>query len=210
MRSPGSGSLALRLADGLGPGPVPQLAPGLGRHSRMVSRESKGASGSPRRTRFDSAAARDLYYFAGGNSPPRRRLPVGERRGPGPVMTDLSTAPSTRLFTLFDSAIYVDTASGELRHGALETSPANAALVAEPGARRAGRIMHLSDGAYHPVVCRMEGSKLLADAPSGDDGGTLLEVVALERGLLGLRAGGHFLCGEPDGRLTLSRTACSL
>jgi len=125
-------------------------------------------------------------------------------------MTDLSTAPSARLFTLFDSAIYLDTASGELRHGALDTSPANAVLVAEPGAPLSGRIMHLSDGGYHPVACRMEGSRLLADAPSGDDGGTLLELVVLERGLLGLRAGGHFLCGEPDGRLTLSRTACSL
>jgi hypothetical protein len=127
-------------------------------------------------------------------------------------MTDLSTAPRAFLFTPFGNAFHID-ASGELRHGASEESPPNAALVAAPspdGAGRWGRITYLSDGTYRPIVCRMEESRLAAGPQVGDGGETLLELVPLERGLLGLRAGGLFLCGEPDGRLTLSRTVCSL
>jgi glycosyltransferase involved in cell wall biosynthesis len=38
----------------------------------------------------------------------------------------------------------------------------------------------------------------------------MLTVVELERGLLGMEANGTFLCAEPDGRVTLSKSWCSL
>ena len=53
------------------------------------------------------------------------------RRGSGGSMSDLSTAPRARLFTAFGTVLYVDVASGELRHGPIESSPANAVFVAD-------------------------------------------------------------------------------
>ena len=38
----------------------------------------------------------------------------------------------------------------------------------------------------------------------------MLTVVELERGLVGMEANGTFLCAEPDGRVTLSKSWCSL
>jgi hypothetical protein len=38
----------------------------------------------------------------------------------------------------------------------------------------------------------------------------MLTVVDLERGLVGLEANGTFLSAEPDGRITLSKSWCSL
>ena len=47
-------------------------------------------------------------------------------------MSDLSTSPRARLITAFGTVLYVDGASGELWHGPIESSPANAVFVADP------------------------------------------------------------------------------
>ncbi len=60
-------------------------------------------------------------------------------------MSDLSAAPRTRLLTAFGTVLYVDVPSGELRHGPVESSPANALFVADPSParlRRRGWLMH--------------------------------------------------------------------
>ena len=48
-------------------------------------------------------------------------------------MTELSTLPHARLLTAFGTVLFVDVASGELRHGPMESSPVNTLFVADPG-----------------------------------------------------------------------------
>lgn len=55
------------------------------------------------------------------------------------IMSDLSMAPRARLFTAFGTALYIDVASGELRHGPIETSPANAVFVVDLSSARPHR-----------------------------------------------------------------------
>ncbi len=98
----------------------------------------------------------------------------------------------TRLLTAFGTVVHVDPASGELRHGPIESSPANAWFVAEPGSRgphRLGRLVH----------------------DPGDDSGApmTLELIPLERGLVALAAGGRFLSANPEGRVALAAPLCS-
>ena len=50
-------------------------------------------------------------------------------------MSDLASAPPARLVTAFGTVLYVDAASGELRHGPFGSSPVNAVFVADPGSR---------------------------------------------------------------------------
>lgn len=103
---------------------------------------------------------------------------------------------------------------GELRHGPIDTSPANAVFAADAGSTDAGRrgwLVHGSDDAGEKIVCladrclslsRIEGSGASA-AP------TLLDLVPLERGLIALTAGGHFLCAQRDGSLHFQNSWCS-
>ena len=60
-------------------------------------------------------------------------------------MNNLSALPPARLFTAFGTVLYVDAASGELRHGPVETSAANAYFVADRGSpepRQRGWLVH--------------------------------------------------------------------
>lgn len=130
-------------------------------------------------------------------------------------MTDPSGAPApARLFTNWGTVLHVDDATGELRHGPSAGSPANAVFNAEraaAGARR-GWLEHDRDGAREPIVCLPERS-LTVSGSGGKDKGTgptLLEIVPLERGLIALRSGNLFLCAEPAGQITLSRSVCGL
>src|SRR5579871_4690988 len=95
----------------------------------------------------------------------------------------MTNKPPARLFTTFGTALYLDP-SGELRHGPIDSSPDNAALVADKGA---------------VGLAAKDGSLL-----------TRLDVVPLERGMFALTTAGRFVCAEPDGRVSLSRTGCSL
>jgi glycosyltransferase involved in cell wall biosynthesis len=126
-------------------------------------------------------------------------------------MSDPSGRRETRLFTTLGTAVFVDATTGELHHGSLDESPANAVFVTEPGTVRSGRIMQHSDGAYRPILCGPEGCRVLGDAPASESlAGTRLEIVPLERGLIAVKSDDLFLCAEPGGRLSLSRTLCSL
>lgn len=130
-------------------------------------------------------------------------------------MIDLTATPPARIYTSWGTVLYVDGASGQLRHGPIETSPENAVIAAEPapaGASRWGRIVHTASGVCEAIVCRAERSLCASRADRIDDEGqaTLLELVALDRGLVALRADGQFLCAEPSGAITLSRSMCSV
>jgi hypothetical protein len=118
-----------------------------------------------------------------------------------------SATPSNRLFTSHGTVLYVDPA-GELRHGPADSSPINASLVSD-GAY--GQIICEAAGARQPIVCLLDRCQTLesANRRDGPFTPTILEVVPLKPGAVGLKAGGVFLCAEADGRVTLSRPVCS-
>jgi hypothetical protein len=120
----------------------------------------------------------------------------------------MSDRPPSRLFTTFGTVLYVD-ASGELRHGSIESSPANALLVAHTS----GEAVWLTakDGdARRVIVCSDERCQVSSsDVSEPFEREVALELLPLERGLIALRAAGRFLCADPDGRVSLSRPACS-
>jgi glycosyltransferase involved in cell wall biosynthesis len=121
----------------------------------------------------------------------------------------------TRLFTTWGTVLYVDGVSGELRHGPIGSSPANAVFAPElpvSAGGAVGRLAYDRSGACEPLFCH-DGRLLTAFASAGKAGGatpTQLQLMPLERGLIALKAGGIYLCADPDGRITLSRSACSL
>jgi len=120
-----------------------------------------------------------------------------------------------RLFTMLGTVLHVDVASGELRHGTIQTSPRNVVFIPAPTpaeAPRRGSIAHQSGKSCEPIVCLTEHSWSVGSGRLGATTGmpTVFQIVQLERGLVGLRSGGLFLCAEPDGRVTLSRQVCSV
>jgi hypothetical protein len=128
-------------------------------------------------------------------------------------MMDLSGAPRARLFTVFGTALYVDVASGCLRHGPAESSPANAVFVAEPGwgqPHRTGRLMRDKGHSLEPIACLSGSCQTVSVMESGPNmaAGTLLEL-HLERGLIALTAQELFLMADPSGAVSLSRPVCS-
>ena len=128
-------------------------------------------------------------------------------------MNDLSTAPRARLITALGTVLYFDVASGELRHGPIESSPANAVFAADSssaGPRYRGWLMHDADGSCELLVCHAD--RCHATSQSGANGSalpTVLELIQLERGLIAFKAGDFFLSAIPDGRISLSAPVCS-
>jgi glycosyltransferase involved in cell wall biosynthesis len=128
-------------------------------------------------------------------------------------MMDLSGAARARLFTVFGTVLYVDIASGHLRHGPVESSPANALFVA-PGwgqSHRRGWLMQDKGGSLEPIVCLSGSCQTVSGMESVPNmaAGTLLELIPLERGLIALTAEEWFLTAEPNGAVSLSRPVCS-
>jgi hypothetical protein len=123
-------------------------------------------------------------------------------------MVSESAVPPPRLFTTHGTVLYVDPASGELRHGPIEGSPANARLVSD-GAH--GQIMYETAGSLRQIVCLADRSQTTEGGGSsnGPATPTVFELVPLHQRWIGLRAEGIFVCAEPDGRVTLSREVCS-
>jgi hypothetical protein len=129
-------------------------------------------------------------------------------------MTDLSKAPRTRLSTTFGTVLYVDGASREVRHGAIDSSRANAVLVASESPHegsQTGWLMYDAAGVLHPIVCSGGGCWA---ASSSAGAATFVtpspfQIVRLDYERIGLRSGSFYLCAEADGRITLSRTVCS-
>src|SRR5262249_51206835 len=104
---------------------------------------------------------------------------------------------------------YVDYASGELRHGPPDSSPINANLLLN-GAH--GQLVCDATGSRQPIVCLLDRCQTVESANRRGGGpftSTMLDVVPLEAGTVGLKAGGVCLCAEADGRVTLSRPVCS-
>ena len=125
-------------------------------------------------------------------------------------MTEPLNSPCARLFTTWGTALYVDAASGELRHSAIESCPPNALLVDDPSSGGDSRLVWLvydAGGVRHPMVCSSEGSRSVFGAATAP---RPLQLVPLKRGMIGLRSGDRYLCAERDGRVTLSRAWCSL
>lgn len=130
-------------------------------------------------------------------------------------MIDLS-GPRAHLLTAFGTALYVDAASGELRHGPLQSSAANAWFAAEPtrtGSRHRGWLIHdpAAGGTAAPIACLEDGSRTISRPGAGDDPAlpTALELIPLERGLVAFAAGDRFLSALPDGRVCLATSRCS-
>jgi hypothetical protein len=115
--------------------------------------------------------------------------------------------PALRILTHHGTILYVDENTGELRHGDLATSPANATFA---GGEPTGEIVHESGGDRRPIAARPGGCWVV----DSEDGGrpsatpTAFARVAGDSERVGLTAGGTFLCAEPDGRVTLSRSEC--
>ena len=87
-------------------------------------------------------------------------------------MNDTSTARPARLITVFNTTLYFDVASGELRHGPVESSPRNAAFVADPSLPspcRKGHLAYVSGKSYQPIVCR--AGRCEAATRTGSDNG---------------------------------------
>jgi hypothetical protein len=129
-------------------------------------------------------------------------------------MSDLSIAPRARLFTLFGTVLYVHVASGEIRHGAIDTSPANAMFAADPssaGPHRRGWLMYDAGSSRELIVCLADccHSVSRSEGGGGSASPTVLDLIPLERGLIAFKAGDFFLSAPPDGRIRLSGPECS-
>jgi glycosyltransferase involved in cell wall biosynthesis/predicted O-methyltransferase YrrM len=130
----------------------------------------------------------------------------------GRNMIDLTGGPGTRLLTAFGTALYVDVGSGELRHGPMESSPANALFVADPsapGPNRRGWLVHDLSVAREQIACLPDRCRTIAGMEAANAAPTMLELIPLERGLIALAAGGSFLSATPDGGISLSTKRCS-
>jgi hypothetical protein len=118
-----------------------------------------------------------------------------------------------RVLTCFGTQLYLDPASGELRHGEAGTVPAN--VVLEPdsmseSSRRNVRLVYTAGGRQGDIDCRDDRCRPASvEAMSGAAGGAImLDMVALERGLFALSARGKFLMAEPGGQVALRAPVC--
>ena len=117
------------------------------------------------------------------------------------------SAESPRLFTTHGTVLYVDSTSGELRHGPLNGSPANAELVSD-GTH--GQIVYEGPGSLSPIFCLADRSTTI-DSAAKCDGAitpTVFQLVPFHQRWVGLKAEGFFLSALPDGRLTLTGPIC--
>ncbi|UCI29384.1 glycosyltransferase family 25 protein [Mesorhizobium sp. B4-1-4] len=129
-------------------------------------------------------------------------------------MIELSTLPRARLFTAFGTVMYVEPFTGELRHGPVESSPANAFFELgnnSGGTNRLGRLIYAVGGSAEPIDCYPDTcfsvSQSRRDNRSIDP--TTFELIPLERGLLTLKSRGLFLSAIPDGHVRLAASVCS-
>ena len=115
----------------------------------------------------------------------------------------------TRLFTSHGTVMFIDTLSGELRHGPLESSPSNVVLVRE-GERARLKFVGIED--QQDVACLPEYSAIVSSEKVRRQAaiatGSVFTYVPGAGEEFGLTQGGQFLSAESDGRITLSRSVC--
>ncbi|TPL79946.1 glycosyltransferase family 4 protein [Mesorhizobium sp. B2-3-14] len=129
-------------------------------------------------------------------------------------MNEPSHLPRTRLFTAFGTVLYVEPFTGELRHGPIESSPANAFLEpgkSSQGKSRQGQLIYTVDSTPEPIVCYPHACLTVSQSQLQDRATdpTPLELITLERGLLTLKSSGLFLSAIPDGQIRLIAPVCS-
>lgn len=121
-------------------------------------------------------------------------------------MTDryCQIASHTWLFTSHGTVIFVDTTSGELRHGPLETNPPNVVLVRE-GER--ARLRFVGSTGPQEITCQLEysaivGSERQRSSETAATVGSEFTYVPTNGEEFGLTEHGQFLSAEPGGRMT--------
>jgi hypothetical protein len=127
-------------------------------------------------------------------------------------LSNLSAVRPVRLFTAFGTVVYVDSASGELRHGPLETSPGNAGFVADAsqaGPHHQGWLMHDTGRGHELIACASDCCQTVSQAGERPAAPTMLELIPLERGLIAFRAKELFLSAAPEGTIRLSAPTCN-
>jgi hypothetical protein len=129
-------------------------------------------------------------------------------------MIDLSDAPRTHVLTTWGTILYVDAASGELRHGPVDSFSANAVFVADQSSEEdswRGWLMHDLGETLEAITCLAENSWAASSVQliDGTLSPTRLKLTLLEFGRISLESDNFYLCAEPSGRITLSRTVCS-
>jgi hypothetical protein len=126
-------------------------------------------------------------------------------------------APRTRVFTSSGTVLYIEKQSGQLRHGGLADSPTNtlALFVSDSSPFEGcwvGWLMHDTISGLQPITCTADGCWSLGGTDTAVPSATptVLQLIPLEQGVVGIQSGGRYLCAEPDGRVSLSRPKCSL
>ena len=120
-------------------------------------------------------------------------------------MIDKAAPSLMRIYTAHDLVVYVDETTKELRHGPPEICPANAFFKLED---LSGEIVFLFGDHELPVDDRGDdGLAARVDRPPAFKP-TKFEIIEVEYGLAGLRAGSHFLAAEPNGRIVTNRGHC--
>jgi FkbM family methyltransferase len=109
----------------------------------------------------------------------------------------------SQLITAHGTAIFADPKTGALRHGSRQAVPANVWLIRDRGG---ARLSAFRDGQEISIACSPQAPFPAGVAPNNP--ATQFELVNPSTGGIALRAHGHFLCAEADGRVTLSRPAC--
>jgi hypothetical protein len=124
-----------------------------------------------------------------------------------------------RLYTTHGTVLYVDEASGELRHGPLSHSPENVYFT---GDTTHGRIVHRAGDETYAIACGAESCTSLGVRADWDGRsrrlaifdrvpvarGFALDETLMTNNLVGLNAGDHYLTAELDGRIVLNRRKC--
>jgi hypothetical protein len=120
-----------------------------------------------------------------------------------------------RMFTTHGTVVYFDEGSGLLRHGNIAQSPANAFFL--PGKTGCHIVQTISESANNPTgLIALNVTRNGSRNPDDSADPTTIERVEVypkitnHKTLVGLRSGGHFVCAEGDGRITLNRERCGL
>jgi FkbM family methyltransferase len=116
----------------------------------------------------------------------------------------------TLLLTSHGAVVFVDTTSGELRHGPLVGSPSNVVLVRE-GEQARIRFVGADgqqDLVFLPEYSAIVGSDKVRTNEAAIAARSVFSCLTATDKEFGLTARGKFLCAEADGRITLSRSIC--